>query len=170
MDHFIAPMRFRWHNWRRERLLTPASLANFESKAFSQNGEDGILLEIFRRIGDGQRYAVEFGVDDGTECCTRNLLVHHDWSGLLLEGSSISAEKARSLYSNCSTVRVVQAFVTAENILEIFLSYGVPQSPDLLVVDVDGNDYWILSEFSRAISRGLSCASIAPDGLPGKIG
>jgi hypothetical protein len=146
MDHLVAKMRFRWHNWRRQRLLTPASLTNFESKVFSQNGEDGILQEIFRRIGEGEKYSVEFGIEDGTQCCTRDLLVHHAWTGLLLEGSPTLAQKARSLYVDCNSVQVVERFITAENILEIFRNHGVPESPDLLVVDVDGNDYWILEQ------------------------
>jgi len=144
MDHFVAKLRFHWHNWRRKRLLTPASLMNFESRVFSQNGEDGILQEIFRRIGDGGKFSVEFGIEDGTQCCTRELLAHHGWSGVLLEGSPAYVKKAQSLYKRHDGVQVGQAFITAENILSLFQEHDVPQSPDLLVVDIDGNDYWVL--------------------------
>lgn len=87
LGHFIAPLRSHWHNWRRRRRLLPESLTHFESRIFSQNGEDGILQEIFRRIGEGHKASVEFGIGDGTECCTRNLLVNCGWTGLLMEGS-----------------------------------------------------------------------------------
>jgi hypothetical protein len=158
MDHYVAKMRFRWHNWRRRRRLVPSSLMHFEAKVFSQNGEDGILREIFARIGEGEKYFVEFGIEDGSECCTRNLLMNQGWTGLLLEGSPARAEKARALYGEFGGVRVEQAFITAENILELFGKYGVPASPDLLVVDVDGNDYWLLERIlSRYQPRVIVC-------------
>ena len=44
-----------------------------EKKIFSQNGEDGILEAIFDRIGEGQKYYVEFGTENGNEVNTRFL-------------------------------------------------------------------------------------------------
>ena len=38
---------------------------------------------------------------------------------------------------------VREAFVTAENINELFDQFGVPQEFDLLTIDTDFNDYWI---------------------------
>jgi len=58
MDHIVSKARFHWHNWRHRRRVMPASLVNFGSKVFSQNGEDGILQEIFQRIGEGDRFSV----------------------------------------------------------------------------------------------------------------
>jgi hypothetical protein len=144
MDHIVAKARFHWHNWRRRRSLIPESLINFEARIFSQNGEDGILKEIFRRIGGGTQFSVEFGVEDGTQCCTRELLVHQGWSGLLLEGSPAFVEGARSVYRANNGVQIAQSFITSENILELFRDHNVPKEPDLLVVDIDGNDYWVL--------------------------
>ena len=143
-DHTMARARVRWHDWRRTRRLIPESLNNFESKTFSQNGEDGILTEIFRRVGEGDRFAVEFGIGDGTECCTRNLFANRDWGGLLIEGSQSYVDNAKQLYKDNSKVTAVCNYIRLDNILEIFHEGRVPDSPDLLVVDIDGNDYWIL--------------------------
>jgi hypothetical protein len=55
---------------RGHRLIVPSSGVNFEAKVYSQHGEDGILQEIFRRVGEGHKFSVEFGVGDGTECST----------------------------------------------------------------------------------------------------
>lgn len=38
---------------------------------------------------------------------------------------------------------VFDVWITADNIVDIFNEYRVPQSFDLLSIDVDGNDYWL---------------------------
>jgi hypothetical protein len=118
-------------------------LSNFESKRFSQYGEDGIIAEIFARIGEGNKYFVEFGIGDGSECCCRNLAVNRGWDGVLIEGCEADAAAAQRLYADFAGVKVVRSFITAENILRLFESQTVPREPDLLVIDIDGNDYWI---------------------------
>jgi hypothetical protein len=143
-DNTIAKARVRWHDWREKQRLIPESLVNFESKTFSQNGEDGILTEIFHRIGEGDKFAVEFGIGDGTECCTRNLFVNNGWGGLLIEGSESYVANAKSLYKDNKRITAVCSYIKLDNILDIFRDNNVPESPDLLVVDIDGNDYWIL--------------------------
>jgi hypothetical protein len=120
----------------------PRSLRNFERRHYSQNGEDGVIEEIFRRIGATNRRFVEFGVQDGTQCCTRNLLEAHDWAGVWIECDPAHVVCARSRFRE-SPITVIEAFLTADNIQRVFASAGVPTEPDLMVVDVDGNDYWM---------------------------
>jgi hypothetical protein len=43
------------------------NLNHFEFKVYSQNGEDGILVAIFSKIGTTNKFGVEFGVEDGTQ-------------------------------------------------------------------------------------------------------
>jgi len=38
---------------------------------------------------------------------------------------------------------VVEAFVDRESILSVLEAASTAPEPDLLVIDVDGNDYWI---------------------------
>jgi hypothetical protein len=40
-------------------------------------------------------------------------------------------------------ITIIERFLTAENIPAIFKDAGIPQEFDLLVIDVDGNDYWM---------------------------
>src|SRR6266545_4301501 len=61
------------------------SLTPFEFKVFSHNGEDGVTLEILRRIGVEHSYFVEFGGEYGQEGNTRILSEVLGWSGLLME-------------------------------------------------------------------------------------
>ena len=60
------------------RYINP--LNKFGKKCFSQNDEDGITVEIAKRLGITGKY-LEFGVGDGLEC---NTLVLHSlgWKGM----------------------------------------------------------------------------------------
>jgi hypothetical protein len=108
-------------------------LEGFERKVHSQNGEDGVLEAIFAAIGVTNRYFVEFGCEDATECNTAYLL-EQGWQGLLMDPAGMSRNTR-------ATVR--QEFVTAENIDFLLRKYGVPEEFDLLSIDIDGNDYWV---------------------------
>ena len=67
-------------------------LINFEEQVFSQNGEDGIISEIFDRIGIDSSILVEMGVGDGLENNTSFLLLQ-GWSGFWLEGNKNNVNK-----------------------------------------------------------------------------
>ena len=150
----VPPLRWavdKIHQQRKKRYMSvertrdrnsPTDLRNFEQKIFSQYGEDGIVEEIFGRIGEGGRFVVEFGIEDGSECNARNLIENRSWAALLIDGSPADVEAARALYSG-RPVRVLERFITAENILSIFEEAEAPIEPDLLSIDVDGNDYWL---------------------------
>ena len=68
-----------------ERYGGGPDLTAHELRVFSQNGEDGVLAEILRRIGTGSRTFVEFGIQDGSEGTTVFLAQVMGWSGVYLE-------------------------------------------------------------------------------------
>jgi hypothetical protein len=108
-------------------------LAAHERRISSQNGEDGILSAIFTAIGVTNRYFVEFGCEDATECNTAHLL-KLGWQGLLMDPGGISRNPL---------TMVRKEFITAGNVAALFRKYGVPEAFDLLSIDIDGNDYWV---------------------------
>lgn len=109
------------------------NLLKYEKKIYSQNGEDGIIEEIFKRIGTDSKFAVEFGVEDGTECNTR-LLKNNGWKVLQMDGGN----------NNPSSIK--KEFIDAENINLLFKKYKVPNNLDLLSIDIDSNDFWVWKE------------------------
>ncbi len=120
-------------------------LNKFEFQAFSQFGEDGIIEEIFNRIGTTNKYFVEFGVEDGTETNTTYLLLK-DWSGLWIDGSADNVAEINKHFSGkiaSKQLKVIQRFIRSENIESIFAENGVPAEPDLLSIDIDRNDYYV---------------------------
>ena len=118
------------------------NLGHFEQNFYSQNGEDGILTEIFRRIGTTDRFFVEFGVEDGSENNTRYLLQKQGWSGVWVEGSPDQAAKARQTFAQFP-VRIFNRFIDRDNIVALFEATQVSAEFDLMVIDLDGNDYWV---------------------------
>ena len=60
-------------------------LTRYEHRVFSQNGEDGVLSELLRRIGVVSHWFVEFGIERGVEGNCVFLADVIGWSGLFLE-------------------------------------------------------------------------------------
>jgi hypothetical protein len=68
---------------------------------------------------------------------------NHGWSGLLMDGSEAKIATCREVYAGLP-VEIGCHFITRENIASLLASHRVPQALDLLVIDLDGNDYWVL--------------------------
>ncbi len=129
----------------RPELSGPGRLAPFEHRVFSQNGEDGVIAEIFRRIGTTNQRFVEFGCGNGIENNSLYLL-HRDWSGLWIDGDPKLVAAIRDSHQQFLSTGVLQlreSFVTAENIEGLLAAAETPEELDLLSIDIDGNDYWV---------------------------
>jgi hypothetical protein len=119
----------------------------YEKKYYSQNGEDGIIMEILNRVSLAPDFFVEFGVESGLECNCR-FLYEAGWKGLMIEGNETSYSQLRNNY-DVFNVRTVHSFITKDNIVEIFKKNNVPNDFGLLSIDIDGNDYWVLKEILK---------------------
>ncbi|MFT5524634.1 MAG: hypothetical protein ACI9HK_002591 [Pirellulaceae bacterium] len=114
------------------------SLEGHEERVFSQNGEDGVTRRIIDSLYGADCYYkcyVEFGVEDGCECNTRILREKYYWTGLLLDGGFERPE-----------LNLRKHFITRENIVQLLNQYHMPKRLNLLSVDVDRNDFYILDE------------------------
>jgi hypothetical protein len=127
---------------------------SFERKVYSQNGEDGILLELVRLL-DPPRFFVEFGVESGVECNTR-ILKRSGWVGVCWDGGHENPD--RNLY---------RERITAENINDLFAKYHVPSDFGVLSIDIDSNDYHVWNALDARYSPSIVIieynASIPPD-------
>lgn len=124
---------------------TPSnSLWDHEYQVYSQSGEDGIIQYLIRHIPTINPVFVEFGVERYTESNTRFLLVHNDWSGLVIDGSPAHISyilQDRVAWQH--SLKAIQAFITRDNINELITSQGIKGEIGLLSIDIDGNDYWV---------------------------
>jgi len=171
--HFSKLMNLQMHNqldlevqrFRRELLASGGKYADlrnlnrFEHEMLSQCGEDGIVDEIFRRIGTTNRFFVEFGAGNGVQNSTASLFFDN-WSGAWIEGDHGNAETIRKKFAPLllrHRLRFTEAFITAENIEELLKSLDIPEEFDLLSVDIDGNDYWVWQTITKFRPRVVIC-------------
>ncbi|MDB5807290.1 MAG: hypothetical protein JWN73_4612 [Betaproteobacteria bacterium] len=123
----------------------PKRLERHGWKAYSQNDEDGILQEIFRRIGAPHKSFVEFGCGDCMENNTAYLL-SQGWRGLWLDADDHNANNARNGFGHLMAhglLQFTQAMVSAENIDSLIAAANLGPEIDLLSIDIDGNDQYV---------------------------
>jgi len=115
-----------------------------EFKVFSQFGDDGILQYLIQQARPERHTFIEFGVQDYSEANTRFLLVNDNWRGLIMDGDvqAMFALRTDGIYWR-HDLTAVGAFITRENVNQLFLDHGFSGEIGLLSIDIDGNDYWV---------------------------
>lgn len=146
---WVAMEQWLEHEFARQRYVDGRRLEPYGFKIYSQNDEDGIIHEIFRRIGTQKRNFVEFGVENGLENNTLKLLLE-GWRGLWIEADRKSVESMKRRFSDViadNRLAIRSAFITAENINELIETWGIGEV-DLLSIDIDGNDFYVWQAIS----------------------
>jgi hypothetical protein len=149
------------------RYADPKRLNRYEAQVFSQNGEDGIISEIFSRLGTTNRIFVECGASDGTENNCAYLLLK-GWGGFWFDGDESSVESLNQRFSSqIREQRLIagQGFFNAESAPLILHKHRVPLEFDILSLDIDRNTSWAwqaLREFRPRVVVIEYNASIPP--------
>ena len=133
-------------------------LSSYGFSNYSQFEEDGILLYIFSRIGETNRKVLELGAGSARECMASNLIINHNWEGFLADGSEKNHKLARKFFSDFNNTGIFQPrflvrWITVENVNEICKDFGLSGEIDLLSLDIDGNDYWVLDALVSVLPR-----------------
>jgi hypothetical protein len=134
---------------RRSTTTEPGVFRPTETSEHSQHGEDGAIRDLFLRLDGAEKPGtfVEIGAADGAENCTRTLM-ERGWSGVWIEGDPALARRAESVVGG-RPVTVIDHYVDRDSIAD--LSRHWPDELDLLVVDIDGNDYWVCDATLRRV-------------------
>lgn len=158
-----------------------AWLAEKRYNKYSQFGEDGILEAIFARIGTANRWCCECGAADGIFFSNSRKLIEEGWSALLIEADDDLFEKLFNLYLREERVQTSCLLVSAigEQTFDWLLERDhAPLDLDLLVIDVDGQDYWLFNSLLKYRPRVVMVEYdptsdkeyIPPIGEPGQAG
>jgi len=123
----------------------PPGLATYAANVYSQYGEDGILERILELIDDGNRWCVEFGAWDGLHLSNcANLIRNHGYAGVFIEADEARFAQLEANYENIPNATTLRAFVgfgPGDNLDTLLADVDVPGDPDVLSIDIDGNDY-----------------------------
>ena len=125
------------------------NLSEVEFQVYSQWGEDGIIDWLINKFPEIPKNFLEIGTQDYKESNTRFLLINRNWDGFLIEADKAAVEdiKSQRIFWK-HRLKVVNEFITKDNINNIIKKINVPKKLGLLSLDIDGVDYWVLKELA----------------------
>ena len=126
----------------------PNPFVRYGFKVFSQTDEDGLTLEIAKRLGVEKGVFVEFGVGDGSENNTLVLLAC-GWTGVWVGGEDLRVAPPQQ----SARLAFRKTWVTRDNIVATAES-GLRQigkdHVDVCSLDLDGNDLYFAEELLQS--------------------
>lgn len=130
------------------------SLEDYAENVHSQEGEDGILRELFEQLDIDQGRFCEFGAWDGKHLSnTYRLLSEEGWDGVMIEADEEEYESLSCLEEESDPrLQTFNKFVepTGENSLDSILSDSfLSKDFDILSVDINGPDYYVWKNLSE---------------------
>ena len=131
-----------------KRYNNQKNLINFGFKSYSQSDEDGIIEEIFNRIGVSNKKFIEIGVQDGLECNTTYLL-NQGWNGMWIEQDIKQCNKILKTFDFLinKKLKLINKTANLTNINNIIKeNWDLKQEVDLLSIDIGLNTFHVLNE------------------------
>ena len=125
------------------------NLVNFRKNNYSQNGEDGIINELIKRLkldkNPNNNWCVEFGAWDGIHLSNTYNLVKNGWNAIYIEGDIRKFKDLLKTKSNNEKIIAVNKFVSknkeSDNSLDnILKKTNIPINFDILSIDIDSFD------------------------------
>lgn len=125
------------------RAINPTNPLSWEFSAFSQNGDDGIIDYLTQKVKNNNYYFIEIGSSSGIENNTSWLAIARKYSGLMIEGDLISAQKCKQIIPSLNLgVECIHLFVDKDNVGQL-CELALFKDPDFFSLDIDGNDYYV---------------------------
>lgn len=122
-------------------------LLKFRSNVYSQNGEDGVIEEILRRLGIEKGSFVEFGAWDGIHLSNSFRLLKTGWEGVYIEGDPSKFDDLdQNMKSFRDRVVLLRQYVESEgeNKLDKLLAKTpLKKNFEMLSIDIDSYDWQV---------------------------
>lgn len=128
-------------NARKIELTAPST---WEFSGFSQNGEDGILDVLRKQLGSSNRYFMEIGAGSGIENNTTWLALVEKHSGIMIEGDARRSARAARMISGANLGVECHHLFVVPGIAAQVASLALQRDPDVLSVDIDGCDFYVV--------------------------
>ena len=133
-------------------------LINFRKNIFSQNGEDGIIEEIIKRLELKELEVCEFGAWDGKHLSnTFNLVKNFNAKAVYIEGDKKKYQDLLKTAKEYPNILPINAFVSHKNdknCLHNLLSLTfLKKNFDILSIDIDGHDLEVVFRMQNYIPK-----------------
>lgn len=124
-------------------ILAPRAgfLAGRGANFTSQFGEDGLIQACLEKFWCENQWCFEVGAANGTHLSNTAQLRDKGWSCVLIEADEKLYGKLQQLRSD--SVFTFHEKIVPQSLDRILKECKAPASPDLGVIDIDGQDYWI---------------------------
>jgi hypothetical protein len=120
----------------------------------SQNEEDGLILALLEATGIGTRRFVEIG-SGGTGGNSGVLARELGWDGLMIDASEPAARAAQQTFGSNPGVTILNKRVSTTTINRLLDKSGYAGEVDVLSIDIDSFDYWLLEAIEVTTARVL---------------
>jgi len=111
------------------------------------HGEAKKLLQICTELNISNGYYVDIGASDGwTSSSTFPFARSKNFSGLSVEFDDKKFKKMQYIYKNFQNAHLSKTKVTPLNILDLLNEYDVPQNFDILDLDIDSYDLFVIKK------------------------
>jgi len=135
--------------------MSSNDLLNHRSNIYSQNGEDGVLSEILKRLNldKNNLWCVEFGAWDGMHLSNTFALVErNNWNAIYIEGDKTKYNDLLKTAQNYKNIIPINKFVESDNnhknsLDNILLGTSLPNDYELLSIDIDSYDLAIFNAY-----------------------
>jgi hypothetical protein len=132
------------------RYSDPKRIVQHAFQVCSQGGEDGIVQEVFKRIGTTNRVFFESGVGDGIENNT-SFLLSLGWTGYWIDANPrFTKTVERMRLKNKTALRHIVEKLDRENAVSLLERLNVPRDLDFLSLDIDQNTWHVWGAIARS--------------------
>jgi len=119
----------------------------YNKNIHSQNGEDGIIEELLKRLEINTGWVCEFGAWDGIYLSNTFNLVQKQFNAVFIEGDKDKYKDLLKTVETYPNIIPVNAFIehnNTENSLDNILKQtNIPIDFDILSIDIDSYDYQV---------------------------
>lgn len=109
------------------------------SNVYTQFGEDGLIAACLDRVGTTNRHCFEIGAADGRFYSNTLQWREQGWHAVLIESSADQFRKLKTEFGESSEC----VHCLATDLDAVLRTTKLNKRPDLGIIDIDGQDYWL---------------------------